>query len=73
MEHAQTAAELSGWKDAGVLDTYAAALAEAGEYVEAAKWEAKALELHDFGVQAREEALARLALYRAGKPYRAAH
>ena len=73
LQHAQTAAELSGWKDAGILDTYAAALAESGDYVEAARWEAKALELPDFGGQAREEALSRLALYRAGKPYRAAH
>jgi tetratricopeptide (TPR) repeat protein len=73
LEHARTAAELSGWKDAGFLDTYAAALAEAGEYTEAATWESKALELPGFSGAAREDALARLALYRAGKPFRTAH
>jgi serine/threonine-protein kinase len=71
VEHARTAAELSGWSNPGVLDTYAAALAEAGEFGEAAKWQQKAIELPGFSVQAREDARLRLELYRAGKPYRA--
>jgi tetratricopeptide (TPR) repeat protein len=71
LEHARTAAELSGWTNAGVLDTYAAALAEAGDLAEAVSWQQKALELPGFSAKAREEAQRRLALYRAGKAYRA--
>jgi Tfp pilus assembly protein PilF len=70
VEHARTAAELAGWNDAGYLDTYAAALAEAGDFAEAVKWQARALELPGFGAQARTQAAARLQLYREGKPFR---
>ena len=68
---ARTACELAGWKNPGFLDTYAAALAEAGQFEEAARWQEKALEFPEFrraeGARARE----RLALYLERKPFRA--
>lgn len=68
VEHARTAAELSGWKNVFFLDTYAAALAEAGEFAEAVKWQLQAMER--FTGNARTQAEARLNLYREGKPFR---
>lgn len=69
IELALKACALSLWKDAGHIDTLAAAYAEAGDFAEAVKWQEKALEFPDF-VQAREEKMRqRLQLYRQGKPY----
>jgi tetratricopeptide (TPR) repeat protein len=63
---AQRAAELSGQRDASILDTLAAALAEAGDFAEAARWETRAIELDD-----RADFRDRLAAFQEGRPYRA--
>jgi Tfp pilus assembly protein PilF len=71
LEHARAAAELSGWNNAGILDTYAAALAETGQFAEAASWQERAIALPGFSEPMREQARARLQQYRAGRPFRA--
>ena len=70
LEMALKACELTGWKNAYYLNTLAAAHAEAGEYQQAAEWQAKALALKAFSPAGEAAALERLKLYQAGKPYR---
>jgi tetratricopeptide (TPR) repeat protein len=66
---ATRACELAGWRDPGYLDTLAAAYAEAGDFAAAAATQEKAIGLlTDERVKA--DFRSRLALYRAGKPYR---
>ena len=65
---ATRACELTAWKDPGLLDTLAAACAEAGDFDAAVRWQTKAgAMVHDAGSRSGFEA--RLALYRAKKPY----
>jgi tetratricopeptide (TPR) repeat protein len=53
------------------LDTLAAALAEVGEFAEAARTQTRALELADkMDADSQQNARRRLALYKDGKPYR---
>jgi tetratricopeptide (TPR) repeat protein len=66
--YATHACDLTSWKDANALDTLAAAYAEAGQFDEAVKWQASALELT--GNIDRDEFEARLAMYRRREPYR---
>jgi tetratricopeptide (TPR) repeat protein len=70
VELAQTAAGLTGWKNAYYLNTLAAAHAEAGEYARAAEWQQKAIGLRGFTQAGEAAAQERLRLYRAGKPLR---
>jgi tetratricopeptide (TPR) repeat protein len=68
---ARRAVELSGGRDPAVLDTMAAAYAEAGRFPEAVETAQKAL---DLALSQKKAALAdklraRLALYQSGKPY----
>jgi hypothetical protein len=65
---AKKACELTGWKDAVLLDTYAAAQAEAGDFDAAVRWEARAIELTPKDSQ--KEYRQRLELYRMSKAYR---
>ena len=72
IEHAQQATQLLGGRRPAVLDTLAAAYAEAGWFPEALGTARQALDLAvQQGNQRLADALrARIALYEAGKPYR---
>jgi hypothetical protein len=71
VELATKACDLSGLKDAAIIDVRAAAHAEAGEFADAVYWETRAV-----GMVARatthdaETYRARLKLYQDRKPYR---
>jgi hypothetical protein len=65
---ARRAGEETGWQHPFCLGTLAAALAETGAFAEAAHWQWEALELYPEEEKAAGES--RLALYRAGQPYR---
>jgi tetratricopeptide (TPR) repeat protein len=69
VESARRACELTNWHNPGELEVLAAACAEAGDFESAVKWQEKVLTLtvEPAGVQSCQE---RLALYRAGKPFR---
>ena len=71
VELANRARELADYKMPLVLDTQAAALAEAGKFPEAVKAAEKAVALARESGQEKtaKEIAERLALYRAGKPY----
>jgi carboxyl-terminal processing protease len=64
---ATRACEAGKWRDGDVLDTLAAADAEAGDFAGAVKWATRASGL---APGKSGEMLARLALYREAKPYR---
>ena len=66
--NASKVCELTGFQDAGYLDTLAAALAEAGQFVEAVKRATESVELA--GASSRESIAKRLELYKAKQPYR---
>ncbi len=65
--NATKACELTDWKNAGYLDTLAAAYAEAGDFEKAVEWQTKVL--HLAGEQGSDAYRARLELYKSGKPY----
>jgi tetratricopeptide (TPR) repeat protein len=69
IEHATKACELSKWKNRGCIDALAAAYAEAGDFESAVEWQEKAVDII-FPDALKQDYRARLALYRAGKPYR---
>ena len=62
---------MTDWKDTLLFGTLAAAYAEAGDFDAAIEWQEKALGLlAKSDEQNRKDLDARLALYRAKKPYR---
>jgi tetratricopeptide (TPR) repeat protein len=65
---ATKACELTGWKDAVLLNTYAAAQAAAGDFDAAVRWQARAVELTP--KENQKDYRERLELYRMSKPYR---
>jgi tetratricopeptide (TPR) repeat protein len=69
VESATKACELSEWKNAHIVDTLAAAYAEAGDFDAAVKWQTKANGLYTAQADL-ERGQARLKLYQSKKPYR---
>lgn len=67
---ATKACELTGWANAGYVDTLAAAYAEQGDFAQAVKWQREAM--RDKALMKRDaaELTARLDLYTQQKPYR---
>lgn len=68
LEHALRVCERTGWQGPGYLDTLAAAYAECGQFEEAARWQARAVELAP--EVEKDDYRGRLELYRQGTPYR---
>ena len=69
VESATRACELGDWKNAGILDTLAAAYAESGEFEKAVEWQEKANKLYT-DAEDRKKGEERLKLYQDKKPYR---
>ena len=69
VESATRAGELSSWKDGNVVDTIAAAYAEAGDFDSAVKWQTQANALFS-EPDDKKNGESRLELYRNKKPYR---
>jgi tetratricopeptide (TPR) repeat protein len=70
VELATKAAKLTGYNDLAILDTLAAAHAEAGEWGEAVKQQKRAIEIAKDSSAYIKDARERLELYQAKKPYR---
>ncbi len=68
-QYASKACDLTHWKNAGYIDTLAAAYAEIGDFEEALKSQQRAVAMVAKGDHA-EELQAHLELYQAKKPYR---
>jgi serine/threonine-protein kinase len=69
LEYARLACEKTGWQNHHFLDTLAAACAAAGHFAHACHWEEKVVAMVGES-EGRASYQARLALYRAGQPYR---
>jgi Flp pilus assembly protein TadD len=71
VRYAEEACRLTGYKQAGLLSTLAAAYAEAGRFPEAIRTAETAIQMQDAAGETRFAALNRqlLTLYRAGKPW----
>ena len=71
LDYARQACKLTKYKDANDLENLAAAHAELGEFAEAVKWQAKAIEMAtDYGEPSLRMARLRLKLFGEKKPYR---
>lgn len=70
VEYAKKGCELTSWKDAQLLNTLAAACAEAGQFEQAVQWQKKALEDPGFQATHGEGARQRLQLYEQRQPFR---
>jgi tetratricopeptide (TPR) repeat protein len=71
VQYAISACRLTGWMSPYFVDTLAAAHAEAGDFDAAVAWQSRAIDLLS-GQWRRDAYRARLALYQARKPFRAA-
>jgi len=70
LQLARKACEATGWKNGTFIDTYAAALAETGNFEEAVKQQIKANESFEAGSETHDSAVKRLESYMRGKPWR---
>jgi tetratricopeptide (TPR) repeat protein len=70
VEEATEACELTGWKNAGYLDTLSVAYAEVGDFEQAVRWQRKALEDPSYQKEESENARIKLALYGKMQPFR---
>jgi tetratricopeptide (TPR) repeat protein len=68
VEYATKASELTDFKQYAIIDTLAAAYAEAGKFDDAMKWQKKAMELAPENEKKKMQE--RLELFQAKKPYR---
>ena len=68
LQYAEKACDLTHWKNAGYIDTLAAAYAEIGDFEEAVKWQQKAVALTPKGEHTAELA-EHLKLYLQKQPY----
>lgn len=68
VEYATKGCELTGWKDADLLATLAAAHAESGDFTKAIEWQTKADEIAE--KEKTPDFKSHLELYKSGKPYR---
>ena len=69
IENANAAWEISIKRSANIMDTLAAAYAEAGDFAKAIEWEQKFLATPNLKEGEMKEATKRLVLYESGKPY----
>jgi tetratricopeptide (TPR) repeat protein len=67
---ATKACELTGWKNAGYMDTLSVAYAEVGDFDQAIRWERKALADPSYQKEESENAREKLALYGKKQPFR---
>lgn len=67
---ARKACELSDWKNWNFIDTLAAALAEAGDFDQAIRYQKQVMSMDSDTAEKRAEAQRRVELYQQGKPYR---
>jgi tetratricopeptide (TPR) repeat protein len=70
VEEATRACELTGWKNAGYLDTLSVAYAEAGDFERAIHWQRKALEDPSYAQEEGENSREKLALFGRKQPFR---
>ncbi len=69
VQEATTACDLTHWQNNAMLDTLAAACAEAGDFDDAVKWESQTLQNPSPDDATVADRQARLQLYRNGQPY----
>jgi tetratricopeptide (TPR) repeat protein len=70
VEEATKACELTGWKNAGYIDTLSVAYTEVGDFEQAIRWQKKALEDASYQKEEGENAREKLALYAKKQPFR---
>ena len=74
LTHANKACELSSWQESALIDTLAAAYAEAGDFPKAIMWQQRAITLMKSDTMEQQQDFAkRLELYKAKQPYRDTH